>query len=80
MVYYSVFQGTSNVKCFYELLRVSFAGLRYFLRQFFRILSLFPWSYSLDQLVLQGGVRKSHFYVFCWGLDPGQAPLFSAKY
>ena len=44
-VLYAVLQGTSSVTCFDELMRVPFAGMRYFLREFLGILSLFPWSY-----------------------------------
>ena len=39
------FEGTYSVISFYELLGVSLAALMHFLRQFWRNLSLFPWSY-----------------------------------
>ena len=44
-VHYAVFQGARSVKCLYEMMRVSIAGLWYFLMQFQGIVFLFPWSY-----------------------------------
>ena len=69
------FKGTHSVIGFYEMIGMFLVGLMHFLTYCWEYLSLFPWSYQLDQLVLQGGVRKSHYHVFLGGLDPDQAPL-----
>ena len=52
------FKSTYAVVGFFELMRMSYAALQHFLRYLQGNLSLSPWSYYLDQLVLQGGVRK----------------------
>ena len=44
-VHYTFFKGTDSLIGFYELMRVSLAGLRYFLRYFWGNLSLFFWPY-----------------------------------
>ena len=44
-VLYTFFQGTSRVKYVCQLMRVSFAGLNYCLREFHQSLSLCHWSY-----------------------------------
>ena len=68
------FKGTYGVIGFFELMVMSLAGLMHFLSYLWGRLSRFPWPNGLDQLVLRGGVRKSHCHVFLGGLDPGQAP------
>ena len=67
--------GTYSMIGFYELMGMFLVGSMHFLRYFWDYLSLSPWSYKLDQLVLQGGIRNRHYHVFFGGLDPGQASL-----
>ena len=47
------FKGTYSVIRFYELMGMFLVGLMHFLGYFWEYLSRFPWSYYLDQLVLQ---------------------------
>ena len=53
-------KGTYSVEGFSELMGIFLLGLMHFRGKFWEYLSVFPWSYQLDQLVLQGRVRKSH--------------------